>query len=132
MGIRSILDDFLQQHHHHLSLLAVQGFRQNGRGAIPLHIHLLDSPVDSRAGSHANVRISVRQYRRTNTLPKLAFEPDFYTRSRSYNPNDTGLLIFQIDPGPISGYLEFNLASSARVYFASQKLPFNWSLIRRS
>ena len=134
MGIRDILDDFFFYHHQHLSLMVVRGYQQNGRGVIPLHIRMLDSPIPFKSNSHANIRISVRQYRRANTLPKFVFESEFYSRIQAYNPNNTGLLVFQFDPGPLSGYLEFSLSSAARIYFnfTSPKLPFNWSAIRPS
>ncbi len=108
--------------------MAINGYRQNGRGAIPL---LIQAPLDSPLHSDF-LRFGVHKYRQAVSLPSHVFEEEFYTRIHNYNPNGSALLIFQLEPGPLSGYLEFDLAVSARVYFASQTLPFNWSALRSS
>ncbi len=128
MHIRRLLDDFLREHHHQLSIMAIHGYQRNGRGAIPLLVHVSPGYPLRRD----LLRFGVHQYRRAASLPPDVFEEDFYTRIKQYSPGSSGLLVFQLEPGPLSGYLEFELAVSARVQFASQKLPFNWTSLRPS
>lgn len=128
MDIRLVLEDFLREHHYQLSIMAIHGFQQNGRGAIPL---LIQSPSGVPLERHL-LRFGVRKYRQAASLPRHVFEEEFYTRIQTYSPNSSGLLVFQLEPGPLSGYLEFQLAVAARVQFASQTLPVNWSALRPS
>ncbi len=108
--------------------MAIHGYQQNGRGAIPV---LMQAPSGFRL-RRRHLRFGVHTYRRADSLPLNVFEEEFYTRIQTYSPSSSGLLIFQYEPGPVSGYLEFELSVSARVQFASQTLPFNWAALRPS
>lgn len=129
MNIRQQIDNFLREHHHQLSLMALHGYRHSGRGAIPLLIEV----QPGREPNGGLLRFSVRTYRRSASFPYYVFEDDFYSRIKIYNPRNRGLLVFQLEPGPLSGYLEFDLALSARMHFSIKtRRPFPWPTLRLS
>ncbi|MCA9972416.1 MAG: hypothetical protein KC425_19475 [Anaerolineales bacterium] len=105
MDIKKALDDLLQTHHDRLSLMALQGYFGNGRGAIPLQITLIPFHDSDRQ----LVRISVREY----CVPAVD-DPDLARQVQTYNPSDTGVLLFRVQPGDWSGCLTFALAHRAR------------------
>jgi hypothetical protein len=115
MDIKKALDDFLQEHHYRLSLMALNGYYDTGRGVIPLHITI----IPFHDSSDDLVRISVREYCEPSTLSAPAMDRDLQERVQTYDPADSGLLLFQVDPDAWSGYVEFSLARAAKLHYTA-------------
>ena len=111
MDIRKALDDLLQEHHYRLSIMAIHGYYGIGRGAIPLQITVM--PFHDQCDDL--VRISVREY--YTPTDNGTTDPDLVHQMQAYDPTDTGLLLFQVEPGDWSGCLAFSLARTAKVHY---------------
>lgn len=107
MVVEKIFDDLFTANHIVLSAMAFQGYRQSGKGAIPLVLDFLPAPND-----RYDVRMGIRTYQSAHYFQRMAFDYSFFYLLETYNPATTGIIVFSLQPMSRAGYFKFQLTPS--------------------
>ena len=108
MIVEKIFDDLFTAQHVVLSAIAFQGYRQTGKGAIPLALNFFPQPDD-----RYSVRMGIQTYQNAAYFQKLAWDRSFYNLLLTYNPATTGIVVFSLQPMNRAGYFQFSLTPAA-------------------
>ncbi len=107
MIVEKIFDDLFTSKHIILSAMAFQGYRQAGKGAIPLALDFLPADNDKY-----NVRMGIRTYRSAPYFYQMGLDDSFFCLLETYNPSTTGIIVFSLQPMSRAGYFKFHLTPS--------------------
>ena len=108
MVVEKIFDDLFATKHIVLSAMALRGYKQSGKGAIPLLLEFSPSADDNY-----DVRMEVRAYQSTEYFHNMAPDQSFQELLATYNPTTTGIIVFHMMPMNRAGYFKFTLTPSA-------------------
>ncbi|MCB9421960.1 MAG: hypothetical protein H6667_19325 [Ardenticatenaceae bacterium] len=107
MVVEKIFDDLFNAKHIVLSAMAFQGYRQSGKGAIPLVLDFCPASND-----RYDVRMGVRTYQSAHYFYQMGFDESFFHLLETYNPTTTGIIVFSLQPMSRAGYFKFQLTPS--------------------
>ena len=107
MVVEKIFDDLFTAKHIVLSAMAFQGYRQTGKGAIPLVLDFLPQPNDKYA-----IRMGIRTYQSAHYFHQMGLDDAFFSLLETYNPTTTGIIVFSLQPMSRAGYFQFRLTPS--------------------
>jgi hypothetical protein len=105
MIVEKIFDDLFTAKHIILSAMAFQGYRQSGKGAIPLVLDFLPASND-----RYDVRMGIRTYQSAHYFYQMGLENSFFHLLETYNPTTTGIIVFSLQPMNRAGYFKFQLS----------------------
>lgn len=108
MVVEKIFDDLFTNQHLMLSAMAFQGYRQSGKGAIPLVLDFLPA-----LGDKYEVRMGIRHYRNAHYFHEMGLDDSFFHLLETYNPTTTGIIVFSLQPMRRAGYFKFQLTPFA-------------------
>jgi hypothetical protein len=91
-----------------LSAIAFQGYRQTGKGAIPLVLNFFPQQDDKYF-----VRMGVRNYQNAAYFQQMGWDRSFHNLLTTYNPATTGIIVFSLQPMNRAGYFQFSLTPAA-------------------
>lgn len=107
MVVEKIFDDLFTAKHIMLSAMAFQGYRQSGKGAIPLVLDFLPALDDKY-----DVRMGIRTYQSAHYFYQTGLDNSFFHLLETYNPTTTGIIVFSLQPMSRAGYFKFQLTPS--------------------
>lgn len=107
MIVEKIFDDLFIVRHVVLSAMAFQGYKQSGKGAIPLALDFLPAPNDKY-----QVRMGIRTYQSADYFYQMGLDDSFFILLQTYNPTTSGIIVFSLQPMGRAGYFKFNLTPS--------------------
>ncbi|MEJ2747738.1 MAG: hypothetical protein P8183_07485 [Anaerolineae bacterium] len=90
-----------------MSAMAFQGYKQSGKGAIPLALDFLPTLDDQY-----QVRMGIRTYQSARHFYQMGLDSSFFRLLETYNPTTTGIIVFSLQPMGRAGYFKFNLTPS--------------------
>lgn len=108
MVVEKIFDDLFTAKHIVLSAMAFQGYRQSGKGAIPLVLDFLPASDDKY-----DVRMGIRTYQSARYFYQMGLDDSFFHLLETYNPTTTGIIVFSLQPMSRAGYFKFQLTPAA-------------------
>ena len=108
MIVEKIFDDLFTAQHVVLSAIAFQGYRQAGKGAIPLALNFFPQQDDKYS-----VRMGVQTYQTAAYFQQMGWDRSFYNLITTYNPATTGIIVFSLQPMNRAGFFQFNLTPAA-------------------